>query len=182
MEINIHKILGFNPKSKCSITFTFTEEWRHCHYQWKNKDAPELDPNDLPILDEEYINETGEPLYNDNNEEVYDPKQEILYDGFMSFSQTNIITSDTLIGLIQEKVKSLIEEGTLSEDFEDYEFAEEFEIYGGPDAISEFLSEIGCTDEKYLENSNDYDNLLWCTSSQLDTEQYEIYIEELKDQ
>ncbi len=179
MEINIHKILTFNPKSKCKITFTFTEEWKHCYYQMKND--IELDPNDLPVLEEKYLQDAGEPLNNDNNKEVYDPKQDISYESYMSFTKTDILTSDTLIGLIQEKVKELINEGTLSEDFEDFEFAEEFEwvCFGG--GIDEFLSEMGCTDEKYLENSNEYDNLLWFTAMQLDEEQYEIYIEELEE-
>ena len=109
MEINIDEVLNFNPKSKCKITFTFTEEWKHCYYQWKNKDAPEVDPNDLPVLDDEYLGETGEPLYNDEDQEVFDPTQEIQYETFMEFSQKEISESDTLISLIQNRVKELID-------------------------------------------------------------------------
>lgn len=177
MAINIHDILNFDPKSKCKITFTFTEEWKHCYYQWKNKSEPKLNPNDLPVLDDEYLGETGEPLYNDDNKMVFDSTQEIEYERYMSFTKTDILTSNTLISLIQEKVK---DSDVLSKDCEDYEFSEEFDL-DCSNGIANLLSEMGCTDEKYLENSNEYDDLLWCTSSQLDEEQYEIYIEELKD-
>lgn len=182
MEINIDEVLNFNPKSKCKITFTFTEEWKHCYYQWKNKDAPEVDPNDLPVLDDEYLGDTGEPLYNDEDQEVFDPTQEIQYETFMAFSQKDISESDTLISLIQNRVKELIDSGELDEDFEGYEFSEAIDVQeSGPDTIASFMHEIGCKDETTIESYNEYDDLLWCTSSQLDEESWEIHIEEVKD-
>tara|TARA_B100001093_G_scaffold386205_1_gene372098 strand:+ start:369 stop:1031 length:663 start_codon:yes stop_codon:yes gene_type:complete len=180
MGINIHDILNFDAKSKCKITFTFTEDWKHCYYQWKNNSETKLDVNDLSVLDDEYLGDAGEPLYNNDNKMVFDSTQEIEYERYISFTKTDILTSNTLINLIQEKVKALIEDETLSENFEDYEFAEELDLYG-QSTLSDFLSQMCCKDEKYLENSNEYDDLLWFTSSQLDEEEYEIYIEELKD-
>ena len=96
MEIN--ELLKLNPNSECELKFTFTEEWKHCYYQLKNKSSPELDPNNLPVLDEEYSGDTGEPLLNDNDEEVFDPTQEIKYELYYEIEQSDTYKSKTFIG------------------------------------------------------------------------------------
>ena len=65
--MDVNTLLEIDPKSECEIHFTFTEDWKHCYHQFKQKSNSELDPNKLPLLDEEYLGDTGEPLYNDKN-------------------------------------------------------------------------------------------------------------------
>ena len=95
--MDINELLKLNPNSECELKFTFTEEWKHCYYQLKNKSSPELDPNNLPVLDEEYSGDTGEPLLNDNDEEVFDPTQEIKYELYYEIEQSDIYKSKTFI-------------------------------------------------------------------------------------
>jgi hypothetical protein len=185
MHIDIESILELDPSAECKLTFTFTEEWKHCYYQHKNKSNPEIDPNNLPVLDDEYLGDTGEPLCNDNGDEVFDPTQEIEYDLYFPLSETIVYSSKSLIGLIQAKVKELIDSGELIDDFEDYEFIEAIDCEdcssSGPDAICSFFDKVGCIDEIVIKMENEHDDLLWCTSSKLDEVNGTIDIEILNE-
>ena len=178
--MDINELLKLNPNSECELKFTFTEEWKHCYYQLKNKSSPELDPNNLPVLDEEYSGDTGESLLNDNDEEVFDPTQEIKYELYYEIEQSDTYKSKTFIGLLQENIKDLINSGELSSDSEQYELMDALDIQFDPNysAIT-FFEAINCDDSEHLENINEYDSLLWCTSSQLDEERISFSIREI---
>ena len=177
--MDVNTLLEIDPKSECEIHFTFTEDWKHCYHQFKQKSNSELDPNKLPLLDEEYMGDTGEPLYNDKNEEVYDPTQEIEYQLYFEVAQTNVYTSKSFIVSIQKKIKELIDSGDLSSDSDEYEILEALEVYPRPDSDMELFSSVECDDYENIESKNGYDALLWCTSSQLDEENYSFEIEEI---
>lgn len=178
--MDVNTLLEIDPKSECEIHFTFTEDWKHCYHQFKQKSNSELDPNKLPILDEEYLGDTGEPLYNDKNEEVYDPTQEIEYERFLEVDQTDVYTSKSFIESIQKKIKELIDSGDLSSDSDEYELLEALEVYPSPDSIMELFNSVKCDDYESIESKNGYDALLWCTSSQLDEANCSFSIEEIK--
>ena len=177
--MDIDEILKMNPNSECKVHFTFTEEWKNCYYQLKNEANKDLDPNDLPALDDEYINDTGEPLYNDDDQEVFDPTQEIEYELYYPVEQTDVYSSKTFISLLQDKLDELIKSGELSKDSDLSELIEFLDIYPSPDALWEFLGWIGCDDYKHLSSENQYDSLLWCTASQIDEVNLDIWFEEL---
>lgn len=157
--------------------------------QYVNNNSSDLDPNDLPVLDDEYLGDAGEPLCNDNNEEVFDPTQEIKYEFLLPTYFVQVYSSKTFIGLFQEKIKELIKSGELETDddgdFEEYELMEalgtypESEISHGRGFVDAITYEVGCKDLVYTEKSEE-DELLWFTSSQLDEEGGQIWIEEIK--
>ena len=178
--MHINAILEMDPKSECKIHFTFTEEWKNCYHQFKQESNSELDPNKLPLLDDEYLHDTGEPLYNDKNEEVYDPTQEIQYEFLLEIDQTDVYTSVSFIASIQKKIKELIDSGDLSTDSDEYELLEALDVYTSPDSIMELFDSVECDDHENVESKNGYDSLLWCTSSQLDSERCSFSIEEIK--
>ena len=177
--MDINTILEMDPKSECKIHYDGTEEWKHCYYQYKNESNADVDPNKLPLLDDEYINDTGEPLLNDDDLYVYDPTQEIQYETYLEVGYKQLYSSKTFIGLIQKKIKELIDSGELSEESEEYEVLEALETQHGSGCIDELFFTIKCNDIECLENSED-DSLLWFTSSQLDEEDGVIHIEEIK--
>ena len=177
--MDINAILEMDPKSECKIHYDGTEDWKHCYYQEKNESNADVDPNKLPVLDDEYLHDTGEPLLNDDNQEVYDPTQEIQYELYHELGYKQIYSSKTFIGLIQKKIKELIDSGELSDESEDYEVLEALETQHGRGCLDELFYSIGCNDIECLEDSED-DSLLWFTSSQLDEEGGEIHIEEIK--
>lgn len=179
--MEVEEILSLNPKSECKITLTFREEWKHCYHQFKNKSNADVDPNKLPLLDDEYLNDTGEPLENDDGQEVYDPTQEIHYERMFEVQVYEVYTSKTFIKILQKKVKDLISSGELSEDSDSDEVKEVFEMHSswGADSLGGSLLN-GCEDLVCVKNINEYDNLLWCTSSQLDEEETYFDINEIK--
>tara|TARA_A100000164_G_scaffold49782_1_gene38481 strand:+ start:53 stop:589 length:537 start_codon:yes stop_codon:yes gene_type:complete len=178
--MDVEDILSLNPKSECEITLTFREEWKHCYHQFINKSNADVDPNKLPLLDDEYLGDTGEPLENDDGREVFDPTQEIHYELYFEVKVYEVYTSKTFINILQKKVKDLISSGKLSEDSDSDEVKEVFEMHAswGPDSLGGSLLE-GCKDLVCVENINEYDNLLWCTSSQLDEEDTYFDINEI---
>ena len=179
--MDVKDILDFDPNYECKIKLVFREEWKNCHHQFKNKSNTDLDPNTLPLLDDEYLGETGEPLYNDKNEEVYDPTQEIHYQTYFEVTQYEVYSSKTFINSLQKRIKDLIDSEELSEDSDSDEVKEIFEMHSswGPDSLGGNLLDCG-EDLTLLEQVNEYDNLLWCTSSQLDEEETYFEIEEIK--
>ena len=177
--MDIHGILEMDPKSECKMHYDGTEDWKNCYYQYKNESNAEVDPNNLPVLDDEYLNDTGEPLFNDKDQEVYDPTQEVQYELYHELGYTQVYSSKTFIGLLQQKIKELIESDELSVDSDEYEVLEALETSHGRCCLDTLFYELGCKDIECLEDSDD-DSLLWFTSSQLDLEGGEIYIEEIK--
>jgi hypothetical protein len=177
--MDINAILEMDPNSECEIHYDGTEDWKHCYFQYINESNADVDPNKLPLLDDEYLNDTGEPLLNDDNQEVYDPTQEIQYELYHELGYKQIYWSKTFIGLLQKKIKELIDSGELSDESDDYEVLEALETQRGRCCLEELFYSIGCNDIKCLEDSDD-DSLLWFTSSQLDIEGGEIHIEEIK--
>ena len=178
MEVNT--LLEMDPKSECEIHFTFKEEWKNCYYQFKQESNSELDPNKLPLLEEEYLGDTGEPLCNDKYEEVYDPTQEIEYELYFEVDQTYVYTSKSFIESIQKKIKELQDQGDLSSDSDEYELLEALEVYHSPDSMMELFNFVDCDDYVNIESKDGYDNLLWCTSSQLDVAHCSFFIKEIK--
>tara|TARA_B100001287_G_scaffold235392_1_gene207529 strand:+ start:16697 stop:17227 length:531 start_codon:yes stop_codon:yes gene_type:complete len=176
--MDINEILKMNPDSECKITYDGYEEWKNCYYQKKNDSSVNLDTDKLPLLDDEYIQDTGEPLYNDNNEEVFDPSQEIEYEYCYTMEYQTICKSKTLIGLLQNKIKELIDSGDYDPDDEYSEFSESLGIYHGRGFLDEFFYSVECNDIVILEEKED-DSLLWYTSSQLDEESGSISLEEI---
>ncbi len=74
----------------------------------------------------------------------------------------------------------MIESGELSEDSDSDEVKEIFEMFSswGPDSLGGNLLD-SVEDLILLENVNQYDNILWLTSSQLDEEETYFEIEEI---
>lgn len=181
--MDINEILNMDPKSECKIHYDATEDWKNCYYQYKNESNADVDPNKLPVLDDEYLHDTGEPLFNDKYEAVYDPTQEIHYELYYGLGYQQVYSSKTFIGLFQKKIKELIKSGELEADddgdFEMYELKEALGAYHGRGFVDEITYGVGCKDLVYIEDSED-DKLLWFTSSQLDLESGEIWIEEIK--
>ena len=174
-------ILEMDPNSECKIYFTFTEDWGHCYHQFKNKSNANVDPNKLPLLDDEYLGETGEPLENDDGQEVYDPTQEIHYDTCLQVEQIFVYTSKSFIGLIQKKIKELIDSDVLSTDSDDMgELLDALEVGHNPDAIMELFDSVGCDQYENVESNDGYDAFLWLTAIQLDDCESSFEIEEIK--
>lgn len=178
--MDVQEILDLNPNSDCKIKLVFREEWKNCHYQFKNKSHNNLNVNKLPLLDDKYLNDTGEPLLNDDNQEVYDATQEIHYERYLEVTQHLVYSSKSFISSLQKRVKDLIESGELSEDSDSDEVKEIFEMFSswGPDSLGGNLLD-SVEDLILLENVNQYDNILWLTSSQLDEEETYFEIEEI---
>ena len=182
--MDVNEILKMNPKSECKITYNGSEDWKNCYYQIKNDTNKDLDLNKLPVLDDEYIHDTGEPLYNDNNEEVFDPSQEIEYETYYTLEYKSVYKSKTFIGLLQTKIKELIDSGEydLEDEYSDSDLESVLCEIGGWGYGRGFLDEltylIGCNDLELVEEKED-DTLLWYTSSQLDGENGYILIEEI---
>lgn len=173
LAMNVAKILAMNPNSECRINFSFNEGWKSCYYQRKTNSK--LNPNDLPILDEKYLSETGEPLLNDDNQEVYDPSQKIEYKSYFEVKQKEVYTSKSLISLLQEKIKENLESDELSKNSNQEEILQSLGVYDiCPESCVLLFEAIGCNDYKKLESKNEYDDILWCTSTQLD-EEYVIF-------
>ena len=134
-----------------------------------------LNLNDLPTLDEKYLGDTGEPLLNDNNQEVYDPSQKIEYKKYFEVKQKEVYSSKTIISLLQEKIKEKLESGELSKNANQEEMLQSLGVYDiCPESCVLLFEAIGCSDYKKLESKNEYDDILWCTSTQLD-EEYVIF-------
>ena len=180
LAMNVAKILEMNPDSECRINFSFNEEWKSCYYQYKTNSK--LNPNDLPTLDEKYLADTGEPLLNDNKQEVYDPSQKIEYKKYFEVKQKEVYSSKTIISLLQEKIKEKLESGELSKNANQEEMLQSLGVYDiCPESCVLLFEAIGCSDYKKLESKNEYDNILWCTSTQLDEEYVIFNIEEISD-
>ena len=180
LAMNVAKILEMNPDSECRINFSFNEEWKSCYYQYKTNSKFNL--NDLPTLDEKYLGDTGEPLLNDNNQEVYDPSQKIEYKKYFEVKQKEVYSSKTLISLLQEKIKEKLESGELSKNANQEEMLQSLGVYDiCPESCVLLFEAIGCSDYKKLESKNEYDNILWCTSTQLDEEYVIFNIQEISD-
>lgn len=178
LAMNVAKILAMNPNSECRINFSFNEEWKSCYYQYKTNSK--LNPNDLPTLDEKYLGDTGEPLLNDNNQEVYDPSQKIEYKTYFEVKQKEVYTSKSIISLLQEKIKEKLESGELSKNSNQEEMLQSLDVYDiCPESSVLLFKAIGCSDYKKLESKNEYDNILWCTSTQLDEEYVIFSLEEI---
>ena len=178
---NIQEILDMNPKSECKIYFTFTEEWEYSHYQYKNENSDWPDPNKLPLLnlDDYDIGEGGDgPLLNDNDEVVYDPSMDILENNI--FEQEWIYTSKSFITLAQKKIKNLIDSGELSSESDEDEILAALEVEKNVDSIMELFDSIGCDDYKIVERKNDFDNILWFTAWEIQSEFCAFSFEEIK--
>lgn len=180
LAMNVAKILAMNPNSEHRINFSFNEEWKSCYYQYKTNSK--LNPNNLPTLDEKYLGDTGEPLLNDNNQEVYDPSQKIEYKTYFKVKQKEVYTSKSIISLLQEKIKEKLESGELSKNSNQEELLQSLGVYDiCPESSVLLFKAIGCNDYKKLESKNEYDNILWCTSTQLDEEYIIFSLEEISD-
>ena len=178
ISMDVGKILGMNPNSDCRVSFSFTEEWKSCYYQ--NKTGSEFNLNTLPLLKEDYIQDTGEPLLNDNNDEVYDPSQEIQHQKYLEVNQKEVYSSKTVIGLLQEKIKGKLDSGELHQDSKQDEILLALEVYDTcPESIILFFKSLGCDDYKNLERKNEYDNLLWTSSTQLEDEYVVFSLDEI---
>jgi len=179
-SMNVGKILGMNPNSDCRVSFSFTEEWKSCYYQ--NKTSSKLNLNTLPLLKEDYIQDTGEPLLNDNNQEVYDPSQEIQHQKYLEVNQKEVYSSKTVIGLLQEKIKDKLDSGELYKDSKQDEILLALKVYDTcPESIILFFKSLGCDDYKNLERKNEYDNLLWTSSTQLENEYVVFSLNEINE-
>ena len=176
--MDVNEILKMNPKSECKITYNGSEDWKNCYYQIKNDTNKDLDLNKLPVLDDEYIHDTGEPLYNDNNEEVFDPSQEIEYETYYTLEYKSVYKSKTFIGLLQTKIKELIDSGEYDLEDEYSDWMDCLGLYHGRGFLDELSYSIGCNDLEFVEEKED-DSLLWYTSSQLDEENGDLLIEEI---
>lgn len=177
-SMNVGKILGMNPNSDCRVSFSFTEEWKSCYYQ--NKTSSKLNLNTLPLLKEDYIQDTGEPLLNDNNQKVYDPSQEIQHQKYLEVNQKEVYSSKTVIGLLQEKIKDKLDSGELYKDSKQDEILLALKVYDTcPESIILFFKSLGCDDYKNLERKNEYDNLLWTSSTQLEDEYVVFSLDEI---
>ena len=178
ISMDVGKILGMNPNSDCRVSFSFTEEWKSCYYQ--NKTGSEFNLNTLPLLKEDYIQDTGEPLLNDNNQEVYDPSQKIQHQKYLEVNQKEVYSSKTVIGLLQEKIKGKLDSGELHKDSKQDEILLALEVYDTcPESIILFFKSLGCDDYKNLERKNEYDNLLWTSSTQLEDEYVVFSLDEI---
>ena len=178
--MDVSEIFELNPSSECKVWIVFREEWKNCYYQLTNEKGEVIDPNLMPLLDDKYLNDTGEPLYNDDNKEVFDSNREIYYDTYYEVEQYEVYQSKSFISSLQNKVKYLIESGDLTEDSDSEEVREAFEMIAGwgPSSLGGNLLE-GIDDLVLIEKKNGYDDLLWCTSSQLDEEETYFAVEEL---
>lgn len=178
--LSLKKILEMNSSREHKITFSFTEEWKHCYFQDKNKSNENLENNTLPVLDDKYDQDTGEPLYNENDEKVFDPKQEIKYEYYLPITQSKVLSSKSFIGLLQNKINELIKLNEISIESDIYELIEAMNIYQNPEAIEELFNDINCKDWIDLKTGkNGYDSVLWITSSQLDETNINFLIEEV---
>ena len=173
--MNLEEILKLNPNSSCRIYQDFTEEWKHCYFQYKNESNSKLDPNNLPLLDDQYIGETGDLLYNDNKEEVFDPKQEIHEERYLEIVTRREFTSFEFIKLIQEKIKELKEQENDCTELTDL-----FDLRGR-ESVFDLCEEIVCKDLKFIDEKED-ENILWFSSLEIDTEHSDIRIEESKEE
>ena len=167
--MKIKEVLELNPKKEYEICYDGTNVWKQAYFQRKEN---EIDPNDLPVLDNEYLGHTGELLYNNKGEAVFDPTQEIEYDFQLGLEYEKIYKSKTFIGLLQQKIKELIESGELSDDSEDYEVLEALDTYYGPGFLEELFDSVGCNDQVCIEDTEGKleDWLLWYSSTLLDDE------------
>jgi len=181
--MDVNEILKMNPDSKCKIIYEGSEEWKHCYHQFKNDNHKDLDVNSLPLLDDEYLGDTGEPLYNDDGNEVFDPTQEIEYELYYPIDFEISAESKTFISLLQNKIKEWIESGEFDPEDEYADFSEflqeDIGVYNGRGYIDNLCDVIGCSDLENLNEKED-ETLLWFTSSQLDEENGEVSIQEIK--
>lgn len=170
LENNWKEILDLDPNIEYKITYTTRVVWSRCYFQEKNESS-ELEVNKLPLLDDEYHGDgNGEPLYNDNNDPVFDPTQEINYELDLGLNFEHYIKSKTLVKLLQNKIKELIdsEESHLAWDSDGYEFREAFDIDYDRGFLYALAYAIECKDFIDLGQSEGSDHLLWFTAAYLD--------------
>jgi len=176
--MEIKDILKMNPESECEITYNGSETWENCYYQLKNNSNINLESNDLPLLDDKYLADAGEGLKNNNGDFVYDPNQDIKFEEYLDLNFKEIYTSKTFIGLIQAKIKELIDSDEIDIDDELNELWDELGLYHLRGFVSTISSAISCKDLIFSEQSEE--NLyLWFTSSQMDGNGGNILIEEI---
>ena len=146
-----NEILKMNPESECKITYNLSLTWGSCYYQIKNDAKKDLDLNKLPVLNNEYQNETGAPLFNDNNEQVFDPSQEIEFEQHIYVEYEAVYRSKTFIGLIQTKIKELVDSGEydLEDEYSDLDIC--LGIGHGESFMEEFLWIIKCNDVELIQ-------------------------------
>lgn len=179
-NFGLRKILELNPAMEHKIIYSFTEEWKQCYFQDKNKSHENLKINSLPVLDDKYDQDTGESLYNEKDEKVFDPNQEIKYEYYLPITQTKIFKSNSFVKLFQIKINELIKLNELSKDSDVYELFDAMNLYQNPETIEEIFDLINCNDWIDLKTGkNEYESLLWFTSSQLDETNVELLIEEI---
>tara|TARA_S200000501_G_C20460673_1_gene584995 strand:- start:26 stop:565 length:540 start_codon:yes stop_codon:yes gene_type:complete len=179
--MDVNRILELDPNKEHEIIYDGYYEWKHCYFQIKNKSNADIDPNKLPLLDDEYLGDTGEPLENDDYQEVYDPTQEIHYDLYKTIGFKLIFKSKSFVKLLQKKINQFIDSGEIDLDDEDFDFDyvdELFDCSSGYSYLDSLFYSIDCNDYKEIEDSEDND-LLWFTSSQLDTEGGDMIIKEI---
>lgn len=177
--MDVNEILKMNPESECKITYNRSEDWKNCYHQLKDDTNKSLDLNKLPVLDDEYKQfDSGELLYNDKDEEVFDPSQEIEYELYYTMEFKNVYESKTFIGLLQTKIKELLDSGEYDLEDEYSDLTESLELNHGIGFIDDLCDSIDCNDIKCIEEKED-DTLLWWNSSQLDEENGDILIEEI---
>ena len=177
--MTIQDILKMNPNSKSILHYNGKEQWSHCYFQLKKLDN-DINENELPVLEDQYLADAGEPLENDNGDYVYNPNQEIKFEDEMTLGFEAVFSSDTFIGLIQSKVKELIDSGDISEDSEIHELWDELGLNYSRVFVSDLCYYIECDDILTIEEKDD-DSLLWFTSHQMDREYAEFKIDEIKE-
>ena len=147
LETNWKEILDLDPNIEYKITYNIIAVWSKCYFQNKNDSNSKLDPNKLPLLDDEYHGDgNGEPLYNDNNDPVFDPTQEINYELDLGIDFEHSITSKTLVKLLQNKIKELIDSEDLARDSNGFEFAEAIGVDYNPCFLDDLAYMVECDD------------------------------------
>lgn len=182
IENNWKEILDLDPEIEYKITYNIIEAWSKCYFQNKNESNSKLDPNKLPLLDDEYLGDgNGEPLENDNGDAVFDPTQEINYELDLGLDFEHSITSKTLVKLLQNKIKELLDSDDLEKDFDGYEFAEALGVSYNPAFLDDLAYMVECDDLIDLGQSEGSNHLLWFTADYLDAhEEATIEFEPIK--
>ena len=169
----LNRILQMNPNSSCIVYHELTETWSNCYFQYKDN-SKNSDGKVFEKFEEKY-NECGSGDLGLDNESVFNPQQKVHHESSLNTVYKSEITSDTLIGKLQEKIKDYLSKfpnGNF-EELVDYD-SDSFESLKHPD----FVEGLPCDDDIRTIDSPD-DSLLWFSYYELDYEFGDFRIEEI---
>ena len=159
MEINLEEIMGMNPNNEAIIHHTFEEIYEGCYWQYEED---KQNKDDVSEFDEEVHNESGWGDMDRDNKESHDPKRIIHEYDNLEIIQESTFRSKTFIGLIQNEIKSYLDENEDERlEYMSHQFLNNLDIFYNCEAFQDLAIKLKCDDYKLEKNTNSESDLLW---------------------